>query len=171
MTTAPAQTTSSGSPDTLTERELHAGRGMLRVHASLTKALDADLETEHGLPLSSYEVLLHLANADDERMRMSDLAHSVILSRSGLTRLVDQMEREGLLARESCPSDARGSFARLTDAGRAKLDAARRTHLSGVRERFLDRLTADELDVLGVCWNRVLPPGSDPGPACGSVAS
>jgi len=101
---------------------------------------------------------------------MSDLADSVILSRSGLTRLVDRMEREGLLARESCPSDARGSYARLTDAGRAKLGAARRTHLSGVRERFLDRLTEGELDALGDCWDRVLPPGSDAGPACGSIA-
>ncbi|HMS62499.1 MAG TPA: MarR family transcriptional regulator [Solirubrobacteraceae bacterium] len=170
MATTPAHTTVTAA-DSLTDRELHAWRGMLRVHASLTKALDADLEAEHGLPLSSYEVLLHLANADDERMRMSDLAHSVILSRSGLTRLVDRMEREGLLARESCPSDARGAFARLTDVGRGKLDAARRTHLSGVRERFLDRLTPDELVVLGDCWSRVLPPGSDPGPACGSVES
>ncbi len=143
---------------------------MLRAHASLTKALDADLEAEHGLPLSSYEVLLHLAAADGEHMRMSDLADSIVLSRSGLTRLVDRMEREGLLDRESCPSDARGSFARLTAAGRAQLDAARRTHLSGVRERFLDRLSESELDVLGDCWEHVLPPGcaEADGPACGS---
>ena len=80
---------------------------------------------------------------------MSDLAETVILSRSGLTRLVDRMERDGLLGRESCPSDARGSFAILTDAGRDKLAAARRTHLSGVRERFLDRLSDAEQDTLG----------------------
>jgi len=171
MATAPARTTTPTAADSFSDRELRAWRGMLRAHASLTKSLDADLEAEHGLPLSSYEVLLHLGHAEGERMRMSDLAHTVILSRSGLTRLVDRMEREGLLARESCPSDARGSFARLTQAGRAKLDAARRTHLSGVRERFLDRLTADELDVLGDCWDRVIPPGTDPGPACGSAES
>jgi DNA-binding MarR family transcriptional regulator len=165
MATTSAHTTVTAA-DSLTDRELQAWRGMLRVHASLTKALDADLEAEHGLPLSSYEVLLHLANADGERMRMSDLAHSVILSRSGLTRLVDRMEREGLLARESCPSDARGSFARLTDVGRGKLDAARRTHLSGVRERFLDRLSDAEQDTLGDVWERVVPNGPDAGPPC-----
>jgi len=168
MATAPARPDTHA--DRLSERELRAWRGMLRAHASLTKALDADLEAEHGLPLSSYEVLLHLTAADGERMRMSDLADSVILSRSGLTRLVDRMERDGLIARESCPSDARGSYARLTVAGTAKLDAARRTHLSGVRERFLDRLTEVELDVLGDSWDRVLPAGSDEGPACGSLA-
>jgi DNA-binding MarR family transcriptional regulator len=142
---------------------------MLRAHASLTKGLDADLEAEHDLPLSSYEVLMHLGHAEGERMRMSDLADSILLSRSGLTRLVDRMEREGLIARESCPSDARGSFARLSDAGRAKLAAAQRTHLAGVRERFLDRLTPEEQDALGDCWDRVLPAGHDAGPACGSL--
>ncbi|HEY5142553.1 MAG TPA: MarR family transcriptional regulator [Solirubrobacteraceae bacterium] len=137
-------------------QELRAWRGMLRAHAALTKALDAELEREHSLPLSSYEVLLHVAHAEDQRMRMCDLADSVILSRSGLTRLIDRLEREGLVARESCPSDARGSFARLTPDGATKLQAARRTHLAGVRLRFLDRVTADELDVLGDVWDRVL---------------
>ncbi|HVP02964.1 MAG TPA: MarR family transcriptional regulator [Solirubrobacteraceae bacterium] len=143
-------------------QELRAWRGMLRAHAALTKALDAELEAEHGLPLSSYEVLLHVWHADGRRMRMSDLAESVILSRSGLTRLVDRLEREGLVARESCPSDARGSFARLTPAGAAKLEAARRTHLAGVRERFLDRVSAEELEVLGTVWDRILA-GDDTG--------
>lgn len=167
MSTAPSRPVTHA--DRLSDRELRAWRGMLRAHASLTKALDADLEAGHGLPLSSYEVLMHLVAADGERMRMSDLADSVILSRSGLTRLVDRMEREGLLARESCPSDARGAYARLTETGSAKLDAARRTHLSGVRERFLDRLTEAEQDALGDCWERVLPAGADAGPACGSA--
>lgn len=164
MATAPSRP--AASTDQLSERELRAWRGMLRAHAALTKALDADLESEHGLPLSSYEVLLHLAAADGQRMRMSDLAESVVLSRSGLTRLVDRMERDGLLGRESCPSDARGSYAILTDAGRDKLAAASRTHLSGVRERFLDRLTDAEQDTLGDCWERVVPNGTDAGPSC-----
>ena len=81
---------------------------MLRAHAELTRALDAQLAREHELPLSSYEVLLFLADAPDGRMRMSDLAESVLLSRSGLTRLVDRLEHEGLLKRERCESDARG---------------------------------------------------------------
>jgi DNA-binding MarR family transcriptional regulator len=154
--------------DKLAERELRAWRGMLRTHATLTKALDAELDAEHGLPLSSYEVLLHLADAEGERMRMSDLAATVILSRSGLTRLVDRLEREGLIERQSCPSDARGSFATLTAAGRRKLAAARETHLAGVRSMFLDRFSAEELEVLGAAWERLLPGVIDaPGPACG----
>jgi DNA-binding MarR family transcriptional regulator len=163
------QPTASGTvPGQLDDRELRAWRGMLRVHATLTKALDADLEAEHGLPLSSYEVLLHLADADGQRMRMSDLAASVILSRSGLTRLVDRLEREGLIARESCPSDARGSFATLTSAGRRKLDAARATHLAGVRSMFVRHFSAEELELLGEAWERLLPGvGGVPGPACG----
>jgi DNA-binding MarR family transcriptional regulator len=160
--------TPSAAAQQLDDRELRAWRGMLRVHATLTKALDAELEAAHGLPLSSYEVLLHLADADGQRMRMSDLADMVILSRSGLTRLVDRLEREGLIARESCPSDARGSYAALTTAGRRKLDAARATHLAGVRSLFLAHFSAEEQEVLGAAWERVLPGvGAAPGAACG----
>src|SRR3954465_12721656 len=152
----------------LDDRELRAWRGMLRVHATLTKALDADLEAAHGLPLSSYEVLLHLDDAEGHRMRMSDLAAMVILSRSGLTRLVDRLEREGLIERQSCASDARGSFASLTPAGRRKLAAARATHLAGVRAMFLDHFTPEEQDLLGAAWERLLPGVADaPGPSCG----
>src|SRR6201989_1560125 len=89
----------------LDERELRAWRGLLRAHAALTKALDADLEAAHGLPLSSYEVLMYLNDAEDSRMRMCDLAASVISSRSGLTRLADRLEREGLSRRASCERD------------------------------------------------------------------
>lgn len=145
----------------LTERELRAWRGLLRAHAALTRALEADLEADHGLPLSSYEVLLHLADADGERMRMSDLADSVILSRSGLTRLVDRLEREGLIAREVCPTDARGSYARLTDAGRERFSAARGTHLAGVRARFLAHLSPGDQDLLGGAWERLLAANGD----------
>jgi DNA-binding MarR family transcriptional regulator len=155
-------------PRQLDERELRAWRGMLRVHATLTKALDAELEAAHGLPLSSYEVLLHLDDAEGRRMRMSDLAATVILSRSGLTRLVDRLEREGLIARESCPSDARGSFATLTDAGKRKLAAARATHLAGVRSMFLDHFGDEELELLGSAWERLLPGVVNaPGATCG----
>jgi DNA-binding MarR family transcriptional regulator len=152
----------------LDDRELRAWRGMLRVNATLTKALDAELEATHGLPLSSYEVLMHLSDADGQRMRMSDLAAMVILSRSGLTRLVDRLEREGLIARESCPSDARGSFATLTVAGRRRLDAARTTHLAGVRSMFINRFSPEELEVLGAAWERLLPGVVNaPGARCG----
>ena len=128
---------------------------MLRAHAELTRALDAQLAREHELPLSSYEVLLFLADAPEGRMRMSDLAESVLLSRSGLTRLVDRLEREGLLKRERCESDARGLFAEITPAGRQLFDAARRTHLDGVRALFLDRFSRDELRTLGGLWQKL----------------
>ena len=128
---------------------------MLRAHAELTRALDAQLAQEHKLPLSSYEVLLFLADAPEGRMRMSDLAESVLLSRSGLTRLVDRLEREGLLKRERCESDARGLFAEITPAGRQLFDAARRTHLDGVRALFLDRFSRDELRTLGGLWQKL----------------
>jgi DNA-binding MarR family transcriptional regulator len=140
----------------LTTPELRAWRGMLRAHAAMAKALDAQLEAAHGLPLSSYEVLMYLAGADGERMRMCDLASSILLSRSGLTRLVDRLGREGLIEREACHDDARGQFAKLTPAGREKLHAARMTHLAGVRALFLDRFTAEELELLGSAWDRVI---------------
>jgi DNA-binding MarR family transcriptional regulator len=128
---------------------------MLRAHAELTRALDAQLTREHDLPLSSYEVLLFLADAPDGRMRMSELAESVLLSRSGLTRLVDRLERDGLLKRERCESDARGLFAEITPEGRELFDAARRTHLDGVRALFLDRFSRDELRTLGGLWQKL----------------
>src|SRR5215210_5357769 len=113
----------------LTDVELGAWRGFLRVHAALVRALDAELDGLHGLPLTSYDVLIHLKAAPGKRLRMAELADSVLLSRSGVTRLVDRLEREGLLARDSCSSDGRGCFAVLTEAGERVLARARPTHL------------------------------------------
>ncbi len=141
----------------LTREELGAWRGLLRAHSSLTKALDAELTREHGLPLSSYEVLLFLADAPDGSLRMADLADGVLLSRSGLTRLVDRLERDGLLRRERCEDDARGYNAVITPKGRELFARARATHLDGVRERFLSRFSAAELRELGELWERVAP--------------
>ena len=128
---------------------------MLRAHAELTRSLDSELTREHDLPLSSYEVLLFLNDAEDGRMRMSELAESVLLSRSGLTRLVDRLERQGLLKRERCASDARGLFAEITDEGRGVFDEARTTHLDGVRRLFLDRFSRDELRDLAELWAKL----------------
>jgi len=136
---------------------LAAWRGFLRVHSALTKQLDAQLVAAHGLSLSSYEVLLFLADSPGGQVRMSDLADSVLLSRSGLTRLVDRLERDGLVRRESCPSDLRGFNALITDEGRKLFAAARRTHLAGVRDRFADRFTDEELRVFAALWERVQP--------------
>ena len=138
----------------LDEDEMAAWRGFFRAHDRLTKALDVDLVSAHGLPLTSYEVLLYLADSPEGRLRMSELADSVLLSRSGLTRLVDRLERQGLLRRESCASDRRGAYAAITQRGRALFDRARVTHLEGVRRRFLDHLSEDELRWLGEIWRR-----------------
>jgi DNA-binding MarR family transcriptional regulator len=144
--------------DRLTPLELGAWRELLRVHATLTRELDEELRRSHGLPLSSYDVLVNLESAADRQMRMSELADAVLLSRSGLTRLVERLERDGLLARADCPDDARGSLAVLTDEGMARLAEARKTHLRGVRARFLSHFSDDELQQLGELWQRLLPP-------------
>ena len=145
----------------LTPEELAAWRGLLRVHSALVKALDAELLAGHDLPLTSYEVLINLQAAPDRRRRMAELADGVLLSRSGMTRLVDRLERDGLLERDACASDGRGTFAVLTDKGEALLAEARRTHLDGVRERFLRHFTEEELAHLAGLWNRVLPGAAD----------
>src|SRR5213078_514821 len=151
MATAPS------TDQLLSARELRAWRGLLRVHAHLVKALDAELESSHGLAVTSYEVLMYLADSPEGKMRMHDLASSVLLSRSGLTSLVDRLERENLIRRETCEDDARGSFACLTSAGREKLTAARRTHLDGVRRHFVEHLSDAELEGLGELWDKVFP--------------
>jgi DNA-binding MarR family transcriptional regulator len=145
----------------LTELELGAWRNLLRVHSTLTRDLDEELRRAHGLPLTSYDVLVNLESAPDRRMRMSELADAVLLSRSGLTRLVERLERDGLLSRADCPGDARGSFAVLTDLGMKRLAEARKTHLRGVRERFLGVFSDDELELLGELWGRVLDDNED----------
>ena len=147
----------NGSATHLTTAELGAWRGMLRVHAALLKELDAELEERHGLPITSYDVLVNVSEAPGGRLRMRELADAVLLSRSGLTRLVDRLEREGLLCRRPCPDDARGAFAEITPAGRARLAEARPTHLAGVRERFLRHFAPAELERLAGLWDRVLP--------------
>jgi DNA-binding MarR family transcriptional regulator len=141
----------------LTLAELGAWRGFLRVHAALAKQLDAELAAEHDLPLSSYEVLITLQAAPGRRCRMAELADRVLLSRSGTTRLVDRLEKEGLLARDTCSSDGRGTFAVLTDAGEELLARARPTHLQGVRDRFLRHFAPEELTGLALLWERILP--------------
>ncbi len=142
--------------DLLSEVELDAWKGLLRVHAGLLKQLDAELEAAHGLPLTSYEVLMQLADAPERKMRMCDLADSVLLSRSGMSRLVDRLERDGLICRAACTNDARGAFACITPAGMELVAAARAAHLAGVRRRFLAHFSESELELLGGFWARVL---------------
>jgi len=146
----------------LTPAELAAWRGMLRVHASLLHAMDAELTAGHGLALRSYEVLLHLEDAPRHRLRMSDLSRSVLLSASGVSRLIDRMEQDGLVGRERCSDDGRGYWAVLTSHGEQKLREARATHLAGVRHLFLRHFAGDDLARLADYWERVAPGATKP---------
>lgn len=147
---------SVGAPDG-SDVGLLAWRGLLRTHALLAKRLEAQLDSQHKLPLSSYEVLQRLLDAPGGRMRMCDLAEQAQLSRSGLTRLVDRLEREQLLSRCTCDHDARGAYACLTERGRERLCEARETHRSVVRQHFLDHFSAAELQTLAGMWERIAP--------------
>ncbi len=141
----------------LSAEELAAWRGFLRVHAKLVDELDRELDDAHGLPLRAYEVLLHLESAPERRLRMTDLAASVLLSQSGLTRLVDRLERDGLVGRVPCAEDRRGQWAALTDAGLGALHEARPTHLAGVRRLFVAPLGDGDLSALARCWDAIEP--------------
>lgn len=132
----------------LNDEELHAWQTFLRAHHVVTDTLDEELSREQDLPLGSYEVLLHLSESPDRALRMSELADQVLLSRSGVSRLVDRLVSEGLVERHTCQSDGRGVYAALTDAGMRRLRRAAPTHLRGVREHFTDRLSGRELDEL-----------------------
>jgi DNA-binding MarR family transcriptional regulator len=147
-------TTDAPTSTPLSDHELAAWRGMLEVHARVTQQLDAQMHAEHGLSVSAYEVLMFLADAPGHRMRMSDIAERVLLSRSGCTRLVDRLVELGYVTRCADDSDGRGLYARLTDAGLEKLQAARRTHHAGVRRFFLDHLTTTDQLALGDIWTR-----------------
>jgi DNA-binding MarR family transcriptional regulator len=141
----------------LSPAELGAWRGLLRVHTALVKELDAELSAAHDLPLSSYEVLITLDSAPGKKRRMAELADSVLLSRSGMTRLVDRLVKHGLIERDPCTDDGRGCYAVLTPKGSEVLETARPTHLAGVRERFLRHFAPQELELLAELWERVLP--------------
>ena len=132
----------SREPD---EARLAAWRAFLNAHAAVVRRIERDMAAAGALPLGWYDVLVALAETPGHRLRMHELADAVVLSRSGLTRLVDRLERQGLLRRERCQSDARGWFAEITPEGRRAFAAARRTHLDGVRRLFLSRFSRDEL--------------------------
>ena len=127
---------------------LETWRSFLVAHAQIRRQLERELQAEQSLGLGEYEVLLLLARADDRQLRMSELADRLVLSRSGVTRLVDRLEAESLVERTSCDTDRRGSWATLTDAGHTRLRRAAPTHLRGVAEHFLDRIPPAELDAL-----------------------
>lgn len=143
---------------------LEAWRSYLQSHASIVRVLDAELLAEHGVTARDYEVLLYLSQASDCRLPMSALAESTMLTRSGITRLVDGLVAGGLIERVSCPNDARVSYARLTDAGYEKLREAGCTHVAGIRRLFLEHYAPEEIDQLAALLSRL--PGACAGGAC-----
>jgi DNA-binding MarR family transcriptional regulator len=121
----------------------------MRAHARISRRLDEDLRTEHGLSHQEYVALLLLAESADRRLRMGRLAELLVLSKSGATRLIDRLTDDGLVERHSCPSDARGAEAHLTEQGLNRLRSASPTHLRGIAEYFLEVLDDADLEVIG----------------------
>ena len=141
----------------LNDTESRAWVGLLHAHASMVKQLDAELIAAHGLSLSAFEVLWRVAAADHGRLRMTGLAELVLLSPSGLSRLVDRLEADKMIERVSCPEDGRAINATITEAGRAKLAESQETHFEGIRQRFLSKLSKAEVGQLADFWLRLAP--------------
>ncbi len=150
--------------NTLDGVALDAWRSYLQSHASILRVLDAELVAEQGMTARDYEVLLYLSQAEERKLPMSALAESTMLTRSGITRLVDGLVAAGLIERVSCASDARVSYAQLTDGGYEKLRAAACTHVAGIRRLFLEHYTEDEIEQLASLLSRL--PGASRGGAC-----
>ena len=151
---------------TTTPRQLESWIAYLRSHSAITGELSAQLQREHGLTLNDYEVLLHLSHADGRRMRRVDLAQSILLTASGITRLLEGLERAGFVCKETCASDARVVYAKLTDEGYAKLRTAGVTHLRGVDELFLSRYSDEERATLAELLSRLPLDGRLDGESC-----
>jgi DNA-binding MarR family transcriptional regulator len=144
-----------------TRVELAPWVSFLRAHATVIRELSAELVAAHGLTINDYEVLLRLSRTPDRRMRRVDLAQEVLLSPSGITRLLGGLEQAGLVERAACDSDARVVYAQLTPAGSSKLRAAAKTHVAGINRIFLDRFDEQEQEALAELLGRLSPPGDD----------
>src|SRR4051795_4253249 len=130
----------------------------MRAHAAVTRELSARLESGHGLTLNDYDVLVQLYYAPERSLRRVDLARTVLLTASGITRLLDGLERAGWVEKRSCASDARVTYAHLTDAGVEKFETAQTGHLTDVEELFGCRFSADERTLLAEFLGRLPPP-------------
>jgi DNA-binding MarR family transcriptional regulator len=131
--------------------------GLLETHKQLTRALDAELEKQHGLSLSGLELLGRLAAADAQHLRLSVLANEAALSLSRVSRIIDLLEARELVKRQSCPEDARAVEAHLTDRGLRLAREAQATHFVSVQQRFFDQLQPGELEVLAGVFGRLSP--------------
>lgn len=148
------------------EPGLEAWIRFLRAHASLTRQLSARLESEHGLTLNDFDVLAQLAHAEGRQLRRVDLSRSVLLTASGITRLLDGLEHAGWVEKGICTSDARVTYAVLTDDGLAKYRRARTSHLADVEALFRSRFTEEEHNAFSELLLRLLEPGDDETPSC-----
>ena len=135
--------------------EVRAFINFLRAHAAVTRQLDRELVADHGLTINDYEVLLHISRAPGQMMRRVDLAKLVVLTPSGITRLLDGLQCSGLVCKESCDSDARVVYAKLTTEGTKRLAAASATHVASIRELFSERFETEELEQLASLLSRL----------------
>ena len=149
-------------PHWLDDREQAAWRQVIAGTTRLLDDLDRDLRVAHDLTLADYEILVHLSEADEQRLRMNELADLALVSRPRLTHRVNRMEGRGLVEREACPTDRRGTFAVLTPAGRDAIVAAAPTHVASVRRLVVDVLSGRQLDVLGDYLGRVAAAAGPP---------
>ena len=145
--------------------ELQAWVSLLRTHAAVTRQLDRELVQEHGLTINDYEVLLHLSRAEGRMLRRVDLASRVLLTPSGITRLLDGLERNGLVTKASCRTDARVVYAKLTDKGAKRLEDAAGSHIASIRALFGERFSEEELESLASLLER-LPQAPGAGDSC-----
>ena len=153
------------------ELQIEPWWAFLRAHAVVTRRLEAELIAEQGLSLAEYDALVQLAHAPGRALRMGDLAEQVVLSPSGMTRLVDRLAANGLVERRTCELDGRGLYAMLTDAGFERLRNAAPTHLRGVREHFFDKMDPADLEALGRALDAVadeMPVPGAPSSPCGA---
>jgi DNA-binding MarR family transcriptional regulator len=135
--------------------EIQAWAHLLRAHAALTRRFSSELLEQHALTLNDYEVLLHLAHAPDRRLRRVDLAERIVLTPSGITRLLSGLERAGYVDRATCETDARVTYAVLSETGHEKLRDAAPTHLGGIQALFAGRFSDDELGQLAALLGRL----------------
>jgi DNA-binding MarR family transcriptional regulator len=162
--TATCAVSDDGETSNLEGNALEAWRSYLQSHATILRLLDAELVSEHGITTRDYEVLLYLAQAPDRRLPMSALAESTMLTRSGITRLVDGLVSGGFIERTACPNDARVAYAQLTEEGFAKLRNAGCTHVRSIRRLFLEHFDAEETARLASLLGRL--PGAQRGGSC-----
>ena len=142
-----------------------AWRTFLSAHAAIMRRLEADLDAEGTVSLADYDVLIQLATAPGGKLRMSELADQVLLSRSGMTRRIDRLEVAGLVRRTECSLDRRGSYATITQAGLDRLGSAQPTHYRGVEEHFLSKLSARDLATIEAALGKLLPPETSRDPS------